>query len=86
MISSSSSSDHKKRGIKHSNSNTRPKYDKLKSFNKSTHLGLLSEFGINENVLISVIIINNFKFEELTIGAKIGEGGYGNVYKGKWLG
>ena len=58
MISSSSSSDHKKRGIKHSNSTTRPKYDKLKSFNKSTHLGLLSEFGINENVLISVFIIS----------------------------
>lgn len=39
---------------------------------------LENQFGINEKVLI--------KFTELEFGNKIGEGGYGEVYKGKWLG
>lgn len=44
----------------------------------STFMNMLEEFGINEKVLI--------KFSELALGPKIGEGGYGDVYKGKWLG
>ncbi|CAD8066258.1 unnamed protein product [Paramecium sonneborni] len=41
-------------------------------------LQLFREFGINERVLIV--------FNELIIGQIIGEGGYGVVHKGKWLG
>ncbi|CAD8088086.1 unnamed protein product [Paramecium sonneborni] len=41
-------------------------------------LFMLKEFGINERVLIV--------FHELIIGQIIGEGGYGVVHKGKWLG
>lgn len=41
-------------------------------------MSLLQEFGINEKVLI--------KYQELTFGPVIGEGGYGVVYKGRWLG
>ena len=39
---------------------------------------LETQFGINEKVLI--------KFDELEFGNKIGQGSYGEVFKGKWLG
>lgn len=42
-------------------------------------MSMLEEFGINEKVLIN--------FNELTFAdKKIGEGGYGDVFMGKWLG
>ena len=45
----------------------------------STFMSMLEEFGINEKVLIN--------FNELTFAdKKIGEGGYGDVFMGKWLG
>jgi hypothetical protein len=50
----------------------------MKQFNMTTFINLLQEFGINERVLI--------KYQELTLEAKIGEGGYGEVFLGKWLG
>jgi hypothetical protein len=49
-----------------------------KKFNYSAFLNLLEEFGINEKVLIN--------YKELIFGKKIGEGGYGVVFIGKWLG
>jgi predicted Ser/Thr protein kinase len=50
----------------------------MKQFNMTTFFNLLQEFGINERVLI--------KYQELTMEAKIGEGAYGEVFLGKWLG
>ena len=44
----------------------------------TTFMNMLEEFGINEKVLIN--------YKELTLDKKIGEGGYGDVYMGKWLG
>jgi len=41
-------------------------------------MNMLEEFGINEKVLIN--------YNELETKTKIGEGGYGEVYLGKWLG
>ena len=39
---------------------------------------MLKDVGINERVLID--------FNELGLENKIGEGGYGKVYKARWLG
>jgi hypothetical protein len=39
---------------------------------------MLKEFGINEKVLIN--------YKELDLKNKIGEGGYGEVFMGRWLG
>ena len=39
---------------------------------------LLKKFHISANFLID--------FKELVLGKKIGEGGYGEVHQGKWLG
>ena len=41
-------------------------------------MNMLKEFGINEKVLIN--------YKELILSKKIGEGGYGEVYMGSWLG
>ena len=41
-------------------------------------MNMLKEFGINEKVLIN--------YKELDLLNKIGEGGYGEVYMGRWLG
>lgn len=41
-------------------------------------MSMLNEFGINEKVLIN--------YKELDLLNKIGEGGYGEVYMGRWLG
>ena len=50
----------------------------MKQFNMNRFMNLLEEFGINERVLI--------KYEELELEDKIGEGGFGEIYLGKWLG
>lgn len=44
----------------------------------STFMNMLKEFGINEKVLIN--------YKELVLLNKIGEGGFGEVYMGRWLG
>lgn len=51
---------------------------RIKQFNMNRFMNLLEEFGINERVLI--------KYEELELEDKIGEGGFGEIYLGKWLG
>ncbi|CAD8174233.1 unnamed protein product [Paramecium octaurelia] len=83
--SSSDSSDEEKyknqkrsRRLREINKKEKEKDDRQQHHLPKKLLVMLKEFGINERVLIV--------FHELIIGQIIGEGGYGVVHKGKWLG
>ncbi|CAD8173903.1 unnamed protein product [Paramecium pentaurelia] len=83
--SSSESSDEdkyknqkKSRRLREINKKEKEKDDRQQHHLPKKLLVMLKEFGINERVLIV--------FHELIIGQIIGEGGYGVVHKGKWLG
>ncbi|CAK64142.1 unnamed protein product (macronuclear) [Paramecium tetraurelia] len=83
--SSSESSDEEKyknqkksRRLREINKKEKEKDDRQQHHLPKKLLVMLKEFGINERVLIV--------FHELIIGQVIGEGGYGVVHKGKWLG